>query len=609
MQPKKSTNGWKMFGMFVLGFFIGIIALTGTVGGVGYYFATNYTLNKVQKDFNVNIPLDNDKLMNMSFVELISTSISTISTISTTPLKTVASNFGFTLPSEIQGIDVSAVWNEPITSITNALPTVISGVNLQQVGALTGIDFVALGVPLLSNNLQAKITDVFGIVKSAIDSSKMSLNSLKNDFAVDIVGQNQLLSKLQFASFDNLAKCINLLNIDSIVSIDKDGFIKAGDQIFVKIDDYELVEDFTVESQFSKKYIAGVDNLGAHLVEKELRFVKVSETGQPDKFEPYFGEKLDGQSYYRFIEYTPFNPAIHTTQTEFFVKQYADIFVETATSVFEPLTTGFFKLNNLKKFDGTNYVDLDSYKTPLQTGLSLYFDTFASQTPTFTLSDEVGSPTDTLSSNSHFDTALTGFYKVYLGSSEKIMQALSHLSVAHLSSATEIIKNLQLGDLISIDTSQHVILQKIKTYKLNELTKENLQSEINNLALGDFIAVDTNSSKILKALQSTKLGEIDSTIKNNLKISDMIEFDQNSFLNIDAVKNSTLATVEINIKNSLKACRLVDLAGYGFFNMSPELKTAIETYETTKNTKLTMETFIGGLQVDAVNGKIYFPLL
>ncbi len=108
--------------------------------------------------------------------------------------------------------------------------------------------------------------------------------------------------------------------------------------------------------------------------------------------------------------------------------------------------------------------------------------------------------------------------------SEPIMQVLKDTEIQNLNAK---VATLKISDVVKIDTSSHIILQKMATYDGNGLLVKELgglkvTAIVNDTKIGELIAIDITSEPIMQALKDTKIGELN-TRMGEITISDIFK--------------------------------------------------------------------------------------
>ncbi len=104
-------------------------------------------------------------------------------------------------------------------------------------------------------------------------------------------------------------------------------------------------------------------------------------------------------------------------------------------------------------------------------------------------------------------------------------------------------QEIAVGDIIQIDENSPVILHTLK-----DVVIDDLGNKLNTITLKEIIEIDENSSPILQSLQDKTLSELENATED-IKISDLFEIDENSPAILQKLKDSSLKTLEDDLNN------------------------------------------------------------
>ena len=146
--------------------------------------------------------------------------------------------------------------------------------------------------------------------------------------------------------------------------------------------------------------------------------------------------------------------------------------------------------------------------------------------------------------------SVTGYYILKHEKSSEILIAIKDKSVSDTSGIVDSLRSdILLGDIIEIDSSSPLILQKLKDTAFNSIG-----DEINAFTLGDIIDIDSTSPLILQKLKDSTLDDLGSDI-DSFTLGDIVEIDGTSPLILQKLKDSTLS----DIGDSINAFTLGDV--------------------------------------------------
>ncbi|MFQ6723755.1 MAG: hypothetical protein ACLRFE_00280 [Clostridia bacterium] len=152
----KSRRGFKGFGVFVLGWFIGFISTLGILFGVGFWAYTSISVKRVEKWTKSNIT-DNEGVESLTLKKVVGIIQSVSKSSNGYSLNNIEEDFGVNLLGDsLYGVSTSTIKNSPIKDLKTAIDDTIDTITFNNV-----IDFLELdeeGMGLLNTILQSKVT-------------------------------------------------------------------------------------------------------------------------------------------------------------------------------------------------------------------------------------------------------------------------------------------------------------------------------------------------------------------------------------------------------------------------------------------------------------------
>ena len=290
--------------ILIIGMLLGIVLFVGAIVGTVYVVLTSITIGQMQNTIGVEVVKeDNEEMLNMTLFDFVTSIIGLVGNISEVSINDLLEKFNLPIPEDISGIDITPLFDYPITQIPQHLSDVTKNIKLSSISELAGIDFDELGMPILTRLKEETIQTALNKLFGSIDEN-MTLRSLSNDFGIDIAGANELLNNLKDLSIGNLGDAVNLITLSEIIDIDCDAYVKESEldekYLYVYADVYEAIDDLDVQGTNSKTAIFGVTDDKSALEKKELRYVrKTDENGNyvMDSEDKYVYE-IDNSSYY-----------------------------------------------------------------------------------------------------------------------------------------------------------------------------------------------------------------------------------------------------------------------------------------------------------------------
>lgn len=588
-KKKKEKRGCKgcLKDMFVLivGMITGIIVFVAAIVGTVYVALTAVSVKDLQQTFGVElVPEDNAELLNKNMLQLVQEVIGMASDISNVSIDDILDTFNLPIPNEIEGIDITPLFKYPIFEIPNHVSEVTSNITIDTIARLANIDLASYNIPLLLKLEDETIENAADVLLKKMNGN-ISLRLLEDDFGIEIEGENSVLENVQDVIISELGGVLDYLTLSDIIDIDSDKFISIEDtalyyymgdktQSYIQIDNLSQSNPYSETSVFKADEASGVldrrevlyirqkDSDGAYVLDKygnyvytvanDFYFIDQSTQTQFGAYvknesgEFVLDETLDGEIYYRHIEYVPCDlvadmPEFSSIDVKY-VKAYINHFtlqngnyLPEAFGYFEVYrggfligtsTTGnvpssaseFVAINSLDELNGQDkyfYRDLSalSYRELDSYGI----DYGTAEEPVVT------------DGNSSLTESKTGYLKAHTGTSNKTLQAVSRIQIKNLSDIIDKVKTLKVGELIDIyeiETPEH---EKSPQFliELKDTPLSDLSQAINGLTLSAFIEIDSTSPKLLQALKDSSLSTIETDIAN-VCLADVIEIDSSS---------------------------------------------------------------------------------
>ncbi|HKL93844.1 MAG TPA: hypothetical protein VJZ69_01010, partial [Clostridia bacterium] len=185
--PVKRNSGCRSFFIFVLGMITGVIVFLGAIAGTVYVIVSSYTLKDVESTLNVDIPLDNEEIMNKTLLDLGKDLYTTLSNITTITVQQLMDKYGLPIPADLYGIDISPLFGYSITEMPNHMNEVLDSVTLAKVGSIAGIDFGSYNLPILTKSIDLPVMQAFdGLMRSF--GGDMTMRSLNTNFGINLAG-------------------------------------------------------------------------------------------------------------------------------------------------------------------------------------------------------------------------------------------------------------------------------------------------------------------------------------------------------------------------------------------------------------------------------------
>lgn len=127
--------------------------------------------------------------------------------------------------------------------------------------------------------------------------------------------------------------------------------------------------------------------------------------------------------------------------------------------------------------------------------------------------------------------------------------------VEDLTGNSDLIQNVTIGDVITIDENTTGILLAIKDWTLNDLSDA---SRIESLRLSQVVTIDENSAPILKAMQDWRISDMtDADMVDSLTLGQIIEITKDSAQLLKSVADTPIGDLGTTI-DTLRLCDILD---------------------------------------------------
>lgn len=153
--------------------------------------------------------------------------------------------------------------------------------------------------------------------------------------------------------------------------------------------------------------------------------------------------------------------------------------------------------------------------------------------------------------------------------------------VEDLTGSSDLIQNVTIGDVITIDENTTGILLAIKDWTLNDLSDA---SRIESLRLSQVVTIDENSAPILKAMQDWRISDMtDADMVDSLTLGQIIEITEDSAQLLKSIADTPIGDLSATI-DTLRLCDILD-------------KEAIEGNKILRNLKMSsLDTLADDIQ-------------
>ena len=470
---------------FVIGMIVGMVLLVVAVVGAIFAAGTLVSVGQLESTLGTDIFDDESSVNEMTILDLVQKIIDDAQNPDTLTINKLITDYGIRIPGEVSGIDISVLFDYPVTEVPDHLGDVVNSMTLRDVGEFLDMDFESEypELAILQDNLDNNVNVALDNILSSIDDETMTIYSIERSFGLSL-GSNNLIETLYHTPLSSFAAVMDNLPVGIVADADSDLFVPDGEtELFVLTDVYEEVPaDELLSSEAAagaETYIAGADDNG--LIYRELRFV-LDDDGSyiPDNscYASSFDAEANDKTFYRHIIYSPFDPAADYDETAVLaVPTRLNNFVSDGEGGFALADGGMTELT-------TVFVSADmsvslseailSGAVPADSG-TFDFSSMAVYVPSadggaelaaeFGLADGV-----TPDGNTRLDDNYTGWLRIHTGTADPAMQIIAGETLKTVSGATDKITSLKLGEVIDITDDSAKILQTLADTPINKMS-------------------------------------------------------------------------------------------------------------------------------------------
>lgn len=477
---------------FVIGILVGMVLLVVAVGGGLAVALSVVSVGQIEDTVGTDIIDDASDANNNTLLDLATDLIKDFGDPSSLTINLFREKYGLKIPAEISGIDISVLFDYPISEVANHLGDVVNNMTLRDVD-----EFLSLGLEekypdlsVLISNLDNNVDDALNNILASIDSSSMTLYSLETGFGITL-GENRLFDELYHTPLSAFGEVMDYLPVGTLTGADSDLFLPDGEnKVFVAVDRYEEVtgnelevekDEDGEETYFAETYIAGADEKG--LIRRELRYTR-GEDGSYTPDNSCYADDYDGTgTFYRHVTYERYDG---TQDGELFVKAYLNNFTADGTdedTEWSLVYDSLFPLSSV--YTDESLSDSDSLAETVTggkvtVGEGLFINIAAEgETKVAEAVAVFGLPDGTVvDENTRLEekkdgvsyTADHDHIRVHIGTSDQAIQVIAGIGVSSLNNVTDKITSLKLGEVIDITDDSAKILRTLKDTQISKLS-------------------------------------------------------------------------------------------------------------------------------------------
>lgn len=460
---------------FIVGILVGMVLLVVAVGGAVLVTASVVTVGQIENSVGSDVIDDNSDVNNKTLLDLATDLIKDFGDPSSLTINLFREKYGLKIPAEISGIDISVLFDYPISEVANHLGDVVNNMTLRDVGEFLEMDFSSYGLKVLDDNLDNPVNVALDNVLKSIDSSAMTLYTLERDFGITL-GENRLFDELYYTSMSEFGGVLDYLPVGTLTGADSDLFLPVGENtVFVSVDRYEEVEtgEISLVKDGAEAYVAGADENG--LIRRELRFTLNSD-GVYTVDNSCYDADYDGTgTYYRHVTSEVYDG---TQDGELFVKAYLNN-VSLNDTGWSLVYDSLFPLNALYTDDTLSATVADSVSgDTVRIDGTLWLNSAAEDETAVAEAVAVfGLPEGTaVDANTRLEEKKDGVtytaehVRVHVGTSDQAIQIIAGVGVNGLNNVTDKITSLKLGEVLDITDDSAKILRTLKDTAINKLS-------------------------------------------------------------------------------------------------------------------------------------------
>lgn len=475
---------------FVIGMIVGMILIVVAVLGAIFAAASLVSIGQIENTLGTDIFDDESSVNDKSVLEFVQALVGDLQKLDGLTINRLKTDYGLKIPSELSGIDISVLFDYPLTQVGDHLGDIVNNMTMRDVGEFLGMDFENdYDLPVLKDNLDNNVNVALDNILNSIDSETATLYTIERDFGIslDESGENKLFSTLYYTPLNTFGSVIDYLPVGTVTDADSDIFLVQGEnRLFTLVDIYEEVPADELSSPEvaagAETYIAGADENG--LVERELRFVKKGEDGAETYVvdnSPYassFDAASNETVYYRHIVAREYDGAAGDATLA--VTAYLNSFVSDGAGGYTLATDGLFALDSVFVDESGTTTLQDAVKdgsVRVENGVvdltsQALFIASSEADGQFVPAPSYGLPDGaTADESSRLDEAYDGWTLVHRGTSDAALQVIAGVSVSELNNVTDKVTVLTLGEVLDIDENSAKILQSLENTQINKLSE------------------------------------------------------------------------------------------------------------------------------------------
>ncbi len=477
---------------FIAGMLIAILLLVVGIGAATFFIATATTVDKAETMIGVDFIEPGSELGSKTLWELGTEVYKDYHNLGNLTINDIK-KYGVKIPDQVEGIDITPLFDIPIKDVIKDTSTTaqkaLDCVTLGNVIDLIGLEN-PYKYPIIAENKDLGIRKaVDKLMGTFSDTSSLTIRWVKDNINLD-VGSSSLLDTIMDVPLSSLANIIDKLTIGMIIGVNQDLFVQTGTayKLYAKLAEPQYIEiekghETDLHTNADTCLYSSDDN---GLIYKELRFIKSGDSYRVDNSvwsSSYDASKNEKTFYYRlsYLDYTGTNASADAV---FFhpTTNYTLLKAGTTDQYEFEVLRDYSALNTIytKVADNYNPVTSPTSTITFNEGTTYYYK----NGDEFVACAAYGPSETPLTRTTRLDTTHTGYIRFKVGTSDGLIQSLSHVSVNGLNNIVSEIETVKLGDVIEIKDDSTQILKSLKN-----TTVGGLSAAIDNLRLDSVLTI------------------------------------------------------------------------------------------------------------------------
>ena len=544
----RSKHGFKGFGTFILGWFIGLISTFGILFGVGYWAYTSINIKKIEKWTKSEIT-DNQGLEDLTLKKAVSI-VQGINKNGSNAysLAQLEEDFNLSLLDDsVYGIDLTKIKNSSLKNLKDAFDDTVDSITFNNVLSFMETDKDKMGVlnTILENN-----------VTYYVHNGKLYTDDAYNtevDFKYTIVDDT-----VEFANGSHTISTSN--GVQSIKprlsDLPLNNAVESLSDSTMDLKIYQLLDYERTGTEGNYEYIKDGNKMSG--VMASLAEYTIDDLSDQNKFNDIYIYEVMGYNDLGNGEYSYINDSDEEVKVTGAMRTLAG---KTIGEMSDPYLINNLYVHEVMGYykhptDGKYYED-SNYSTPVEGIMTTIAGKKISEL------DDAGAFNDVTVADAMGYTISEGV--VYDSNNNKVEGLFAHLADAKVSELSTRINTLELGQVLDIDKSEASgIISALHGTKVEDLSKEETINNIYIYQVMDYTPVEGGGytynedgttkavEGVMKALAGKTIGELDSetTGINTLTLSEVLDVDVDDDSTpaiIKALATSTLGSLDDDI--------------------------------------------------------------